>query len=78
MVSLYIPTPVLEIPERVHGQALRFVVTYCHGGSRVFSGRCGAVSRLFSALRGRLVRDRSILLVEVYLPSGRLLCSCQR
>ena len=78
MVRLYIPTPVLEIPERVHGQALRFVVTYVSGCSFDYPGRCGAVSRLFSALRDRLGRDRSIVDVCVYLPSGRLLCECYR
>lgn len=78
MVKLYVPVATCDIPERVNGVQARFVVTYVLGVTQVYHGRIGSVSRLFSALKGRLVRDCSIVDVQVFLPSGRFLCECQR
>lgn len=78
MVKLYVPVATCDIPERVNGVEARFVVTDLFGNSHVYNGRIGSVSRLFSALKDRLVRDRSIIDVQVFLPSGRFLCECQR
>ena len=78
MVNLYVPVATCDIPERVNGVTARFVVTYILGSDRSYQGRIGSVSVLFKALKDRLVRDRSIVDVQVFLPSGRLLCECQR
>lgn len=78
MVKLYIPVATCDIPERVNGVRARFVVSYAFGVDREYFGAIGSVVLLFRALRARLVRDRSIWLVRVFLPSGRLLCECQR
>lgn len=78
MVKLYVPVATCDIPERVNGVEARFVVTNLFGVTQVHHGRIGSVSRLFSALNDRLVRDRSIIDVQVFLPSGRFLCECQR
>ena len=78
MVKLYVPVATCDIPERVNGVQARFVVTDLFGISRVYSGRIGSVSGLFHALKMRLLRDDTILDVQVFLPSGRFLCECGR
>ena len=78
MVNLVVPVATCDIPERVNGVTARFVVTYVRGFDRSYQGRIGSVWALFKALKARLVRDRSIVDVQVFLPSGRLLCECQR
>lgn len=78
MVRLRVPVATCDIPERVNGVQARFVVSYVCGAVREYPGRIGAVSLLFRDLRARLERDLSISYVRVILPSGRLLCSCQR
>lgn len=78
MIRLYIPTPVLDIPERIHGGGAKFCVTYCDGRVVDYPGRINVVSWLFDSLVARLSRDSSIESVSVYLSSGRLLCRCGR
>ena len=78
MVKLYVPVATCDIPERVNGVQARFVVTDLFGVTRVHFGRIGAASDLFYALKMRLLRDDTILDVQVFLPSGRFLCECQR
>lgn len=78
MVRLYVPTPVLDIPERIHGNGAKFNVTYCDGRVIDYHGRINVVSWLFDALVARLSGDSSIESVSVYLSSGRLLCRCGR
>lgn len=78
MVKLFVPVATCDIPERVNGVNARFIVSYVSGIDREYRGRIGAVSLLFRDLRARLARDLSISYVRVILPSGRLLCSCQR
>lgn len=78
MVRLYIPTPVLDIPERIHGSGAKFSVTYCDGRVVDYPGRINVVSWLFDTLVARLSCDSSIESVSVYLSSGRLLCRCGR
>lgn len=69
--------PVFEgcVPERVHNQDCRFVVTYVDGNERVVDGRVSSVSSLMRALRQRLCSDGSLAYVCVYTPSGYLVCS---
>lgn len=78
MVRLYFPTPVLDIPERIHGDGAKFSVTYGDGRIVDYPGRIVAISWLYDALVARLSRDASIDSVSVYLESGRLLCRCGR
>ena len=78
MVKLYVPVATCDIPERVNGVEARFVVTNFLGITQVHYGRIGSVSLLFSALKKRLLRDKTIIDVQVFLPSGRFLCECQR
>lgn len=78
MVRLYVPTPVLDIPERVHGKGAKFSVTYCDGRVVNYPGHIYVVSSLFDSLVARLSSDSSIESVSVYLSSGRLLCRCGR
>lgn len=78
MVSLHVPVATCDIPERVNGVTACFRVYRSFGAARDYFGRIGSVGVLFRALRGRLVRDHSIVSVQVYLPSGRLLCECYR
>jgi hypothetical protein len=78
MVRLYVPTPVLDIPERIHGNGAKFTVTYCDGRVVDYPGRINVVSWLFDSLVARLSSDSSIESVSVHLSSGRLLCRCGR
>lgn len=78
MVKLVIPVPTCDIPERVNGQVCLFRVSYVFGQDRDYSGRIGSVSCLFRSLKDRLLRDRKIACVQVFLPSGRCLCECHR
>ena len=78
MVELYVPVAPCDIPEFVNGVQARLVVSYVCGSVREYSGPIGSVSLLFRSLRACLRRDLSISCVRVFLPSGRLLCSCQR
>lgn len=78
MVSLYVPTPVLDIPERIHGGGAKFSVTYSDGRVVDYPGSIEVIGWLFDALVARLSRDASIDSVSVYLSSGRLLCRCGR
>lgn len=78
MVRLYVPTPVLEIPERIHGDGAKFSVTYGDGRTVDYPGRIDVIGWLFDALVARLSRDASIDSVSVYLSSGRLFCRCGR
>lgn len=78
MVRLYVPTPVLDIPERIHGDGAKFSVTYCDGRTVDYPGSISVIGWLFDALVARLSRDASIESVSVFLSSGRLLCRCGR
>lgn len=78
MVRLYVPTPVLDIPERIHGDGAKFSVTYSDGRTIDYPGSISVIGWLFDALVARLSRDSSIDSVSVYLASGRLLCRCGR
>lgn len=78
MVNFHFPTPILEVPERIHGSRLLFHVLYADGRDCGYSGVCRSISGLLDALESRLSRDGSILYVGVSLPSGRLLCECSR
>lgn len=78
MVRLSVPTPICDVPERVHGRDCVFRVDYCEGRSVDYPGSIGSVSRLFDALVARLSTDFSISVVSVILDSGRLLCRCSR
>lgn len=73
-VSTYIPTPFMEIPERLHNVKLRFYVCLRNGNDFERSGDFSSAWNCLSLLRSRLVSDASISNVMVYLPSGRLLC----
>lgn len=78
MVRLYVPTPVLDIPERIHGGGAKFSVTYSDGRTVDYPGSISVIGWLFDSLVARLSRDASIDSVSVYLSSGRLLCRCGR
>lgn len=78
MVNLHVPVATCDIPERVNGVTACFRVCRSCGADRDYFGRIGSVGVLFSALRARVARDRFIVSVQVYLPSGRLLCECYR
>lgn len=78
MVQFYIPTPICDIPEAVCGVRGQFRVFYMDGSIRDFFGRIGSVYFLRRDLVDRVSRDSSISSVWVYLPSGRLLLSCDK
>ena len=73
-VSTYIPTPFLEIPERLHNVHLRFHVFMCTGNEVVRDAKFSSAWVALSQVRARLASDVFISSVCVYLPSGRLLC----
>lgn len=78
MVNLHCPTPILEVPERIHGARLSFQDLYADGRDCGYSGVCRSISGLLDALVSRLSCDSSILYVGVSLPSGRLIIECSR
>lgn len=73
-VSTYIPTPFLEIPERLHNVQLSFHVTLRNGNEVVRHAEFSSAWAALSKVRERLLADVFIFSVLVYLPSGRLLC----
>lgn len=73
-VSTYIPTPFMEIPERLHNVQLRFNVVMCTGNEVMRSAKFSSAWVALSKVRERLMSDVFISSVMVYLPSGRLLC----
>lgn len=73
-VSTYIPTPFMEIPERLHNVQLRFNVVMCTGNEVMRSAKFSSAWVALSRVRERLMSDVFISSVMVYLPSGRLLC----
>lgn len=73
-VSTYIPTPFMEIPERLHNVQLSFAVVMCTGNEVMRSAKFSSAWVALSLVRQRLMSDVFISSVMVYLPSGRLLC----
>lgn len=73
-VSTYIPTPFLEISERLHNVQLHFHVVMCTGNEVMRSAKFSSAWVALSLVRQRLMSDVFISSVMVYLPSGRLLC----
>lgn len=73
-VNTYIPTPFLEIPERLHNVQLGFRVVMSSGNEVVRYAKFSSAWAALSQVRARLVSDVFISSVCVYLPSGRLLC----
>ena len=73
-VSTYIPTPFLEISERLHNVQLSFAVVMCTGNVVVRSAKFSSAWVALSKVRERLRSDVFISSVFVYLPSGSLLC----
>lgn len=73
-VSTYIPTPFMEIPERLHNVQLSFAVVMCTGNVVVRDAEFSSAWVALSKVRERLKSDAFISSVFVYLPSGRLLC----
>lgn len=73
-VNTYIPTPFLEIPERLHDVQLKFHVVMCSGNEVVRGAKFSSAWVALSQVRARLASDIYISSVLVYLPSGRLLC----
>lgn len=63
------------VPERVHNQVCKFVVTYASGCERCYDGRISSVSGLMRALRQRFSSDSSLAYVCVYSPGRHLVCS---
>lgn len=78
MCRLYLPTPVLDIPERIHGAGVKFRVTYVDGRMVDYPGRIEVISRTLEALVSRVSCDSSIEKVSVILCSGRLFCVCSK
>ena len=74
MVTLNVPVPICDFPERVHGASAIFEVVYRSGVSRDFLGVIHSVSGLFDALVNRLYHDGSIMYIGVSLRSGRIVC----
>lgn len=74
MVKSYFPCPILEVPERIQNQMLRFDVCSQKGEVSAHFGRCYSIKSLLSSLDSRLSSDASLASVCVFLPSGRLLC----
>lgn len=74
MVSLNVPIPVCDIPERIHGASAVFEVVYRNGVSRDFIGVIHSVSGLFDDMVNRLYLDGSIMYIGVSLKSGRFVC----
>lgn len=73
-VSTYIPTPFMEIPERLHNVQLSFHVMMCTGNEVVRRAEFSSAWVALSKVRERLLSDVFIVSVFIYLPSGRLLC----
>lgn len=74
MVKSYFPCPILEVPERIQNQMLRYDVCSQKGEVSAHFGRCLSIKWLLSSLERRLSSDASLASVCVFLPSGRLLC----
>lgn len=74
MVSLNVPIPICDFPERVHGAAAVFEVVYRNGVSRDYVGVIHSVNGLFQDMVSRLYRDESIMYIGVSLCSGRFVC----
>lgn len=73
-VNTYIPTPFLEIPERLHNVQLQFHVVMCSGNEVIRGAKFSSAWVALARVRKRLAYDVAISSVFVYLPSGRLLC----
>lgn len=73
-VKTYIPTPFMEISERLHNVQLAFYVVMCSGNEVFRSAWFSSAWVALSQVRERLASDVLISSVFVYLPSGRLLC----
>lgn len=78
MCRLYLPTPVLDVPERIHGAGIKFRVSYSDGRVVDYPGRIEVISWTLEALVSRVSRDSSIDKVSVILSSGRLFCVCSK
>ena len=74
MVTLNVPVPICDIPERVHGASAVFEVVYRDGVSHDYTGVIHSVSGLLDDMVSRLYRDASIMYIGVSLCSGRFVC----
>lgn len=78
MVKLNVPVPVCDLPFRVHGKRMKYVVTYFDGSQYVAFGFLYSVRQTFDALVRRLNFDSKIDAVTMYCPDGTPLCCCYR
>lgn len=78
MVNLFVPLPVCDLPFRVHGQNMKYVVTFSDGSEYVAFGILYSVAQMFNSLQNRLRMDSNIDAVRVYCPNGVGLCCCYR
>lgn len=78
MVNFIVPTPICDLPFRVHGRFVDFCVYYADGSFRRVQGSVGSFYLLREALINRLSRDISINRVRVRLCEGVTLCECYR
>lgn len=78
MVNFSVPTPICDLPFRVHGRIVDFYVYYADGSFKHVQDRVGSFYLLREALVNRLSRDLSINRVRVRLCEGVTLCECFR
>ena len=78
MVKLNVPVASCDLPFRVHGQNLKYVVTFYDGSEYVAYKVCYSICQMFNALKVRLSWDDKIVAVRVYHPNGVGLCCCSR
>lgn len=78
MVTYWFNDRLLDLPVRLSGAQVVFRVAYSCGIVRDFSGRLSSLVWLRRALRSRLSSDSSLLLVQVFLPSGVVVAECSR
>ena len=78
MVNFSVPTPICDLPFRVHGRFVDFCVYYANGSFKRVQGSVGSFYLLRQALIDRLTRDLSINRVIVRLCEGVTLCECFR
>lgn len=78
MVKLIVPVPVSDLPFRVHGMNMKYVVTFSDGSEYVAFGILYSVAQMFNSLQNRLRMDSNIEAVSVYCPNGVGICCCYR
>lgn len=78
MVKLNVPVPVCDLPFRVHGLNMKYVVTFTDGSEYVAFGILYSVRQMFDSLVQRVGFDSNIEAVRVYCPNGVGLCCCYK